>query len=407
MVFGLDTYEKFVKVPGVVEIRYRSDDPEFYAPAVDIFEEQRRGLPDSHGIKDKRSKIQSYFTCLLCDCHLYGVVQLRSHCRGIKHMKNTAQRELEYKREQKKKSQDLKDFVGKETYKNEEKLNMNREGLSNEYMEDGIPEIKNERGGWKKSQKVKEESLNDRRSQRLKTSPERRSPPRRVKLESRDDYNDQVRTHDHSRERWRSRSPRRRRSQSLRRRSSRKPESSRDNKPSRDRHRSQDGDLDKSRHQVKNEVDDDEEGIEEVTRSGNFKNWRTATINIKTRDDEPRSSQSHHYGANEEPTASSMEEDVQRLHNRVAKVVKDSINIFYPGAPEFQANLHKIKDDDAYSKIARELSHKLRAKIKESYKAYHDGDLKGVRVTPDIIAFIEQEVERYFEPIPVIKKRKY
>ena len=41
MVFGLDTYEKFVKVPGVVEIRYKSDDPEFYAPAVDIFEEQR------------------------------------------------------------------------------------------------------------------------------------------------------------------------------------------------------------------------------------------------------------------------------------------------------------------------------------------------------------------------------
>ena len=96
MVFGLDTYEKFVKVPGVVEIRYRSDDPEFYAPAVDLFEEQRRGLPDSHGIKDKRSKIQSYFTCLLCDCDLYGVVPLRAHCRGVKHMRNAAQRELEY-----------------------------------------------------------------------------------------------------------------------------------------------------------------------------------------------------------------------------------------------------------------------------------------------------------------------
>ena len=54
MVFGLDTYEKFVKVPGVVEIRYRSDDPEFYAPAVDLFEEQSRGLPDSHGIKDRQ-----------------------------------------------------------------------------------------------------------------------------------------------------------------------------------------------------------------------------------------------------------------------------------------------------------------------------------------------------------------
>ena len=154
---------------------------------------------------------------------------------------------------------------------------------------------------------------------------------------------------------------------------------------------------------------DDDDGIEEVTRSGNFENWRTATINIKTRDDEqrPSASQSLHYGANEEPVVSSMEEDVKRLHNRVAKIVMENINKFYPGAPEFQPHLHKIENGDAYSRIARELSYELRGKIKESYQAYHDGDLTGVRVTPDNIAFIEQEIERYFEPIPVIKERRY
>lgn len=284
---------------------------------------------------------------------------------------------------------------------------------------------------------------NDIRSQRLKThkSPERSrsSPSRRVKPESRDDYyhhDDRERRNDYNRERRRSRSPRRSRSRSSRRHRSRSPrrsrsrsqrrvkresdyydnsrsrhtsdrarnqESSSDNNPRRDRDRYRDCDR------VKNEVYDDDDGIEEVTRSGNFENWRTATINIKTRDDEQRSSasQSLHYGANEEPAASSMEEDVKRLHNRVAKIVMENINKFYPGAPEFQPHLHKIENGDAYSRIARELSYELRGKIKESYQAYHDGDLTGVRVTPDNIAFIEQEIERYFEPIPVIKERRY
>lgn len=142
-----------------------------------------------------------------------------------------------------------------------------------------------------------------------------------------------------------------------------------------------------------------------MTRSGNFDNWRTATI--KTRDDEQRSSQSLSFGASEESLTSSVEEDVSRLHRRVAKIVMDNINKYYPGADDFQPHLHKIRTPEDYSSIAKELSHELRTKIKESYQAYHDGDLSGVKVTPDNIAFIEQEVERYFEHIPVIRERRY
>ena len=38
--------ENFAQVPGVVELRWRSDDPEFSVPATDLFEEQARGIPE-------------------------------------------------------------------------------------------------------------------------------------------------------------------------------------------------------------------------------------------------------------------------------------------------------------------------------------------------------------------------
>ena len=55
-----------------------------------------------------------------------------------------------------------------------------------------------------------------------------------------------------------------------------------------------------------------------------------------------------------------------------------------------------------YSRTAKMLSHKLRAKIKESFEAYN-GSLEGISLTPDHVAFIVTEVERHFEQIPVIR----
>ena len=39
-------YERFVEMHGIVEIRWISDDPNFYAEPEDLFEKQREGLPD-------------------------------------------------------------------------------------------------------------------------------------------------------------------------------------------------------------------------------------------------------------------------------------------------------------------------------------------------------------------------
>ena len=38
--------ETFVKVPGIIEIRWTSDDPEFFHPSADLFDQQARGIPE-------------------------------------------------------------------------------------------------------------------------------------------------------------------------------------------------------------------------------------------------------------------------------------------------------------------------------------------------------------------------
>ena len=90
--------ERFVEIPGVVEIRWRSDDPEYYKPPEDLFYKQSEGLNDMYGKKDKQTTEQSYFTCNLCECDLKSVVTLRAHCRGLKHVKKSLNKKLEYNR---------------------------------------------------------------------------------------------------------------------------------------------------------------------------------------------------------------------------------------------------------------------------------------------------------------------
>jgi hypothetical protein len=38
--------ERFVEIPGIVEIRWVSDDPDYYVEPTDLFDEQKNGLPD-------------------------------------------------------------------------------------------------------------------------------------------------------------------------------------------------------------------------------------------------------------------------------------------------------------------------------------------------------------------------
>ena len=58
-------------------------------------------------------------------------------------------------------------------------------------------------------------------------------------------------------------------------------------------------------------------------------------------------------GASEGSLTSSVEEDLSRLHRRVAKVVMDNINKYYPRADDFQPHLHKIRTPEDYSKLSR------------------------------------------------------
>ena len=41
--------ERFVQIPGIVEVRWISDDPEYFVPPTDLFEEQKEVLPDWYG----------------------------------------------------------------------------------------------------------------------------------------------------------------------------------------------------------------------------------------------------------------------------------------------------------------------------------------------------------------------
>ena len=53
--------ERFVEIPGLILIMWRSDDPEFYVKPVDLFDEQSNGLPDWYGKKDKKTTEQVGF----------------------------------------------------------------------------------------------------------------------------------------------------------------------------------------------------------------------------------------------------------------------------------------------------------------------------------------------------------
>ena len=48
-------YERFVECPGVIEIRWVSDDPDHHRPSEDMFLCQNNGIPEDYGKKDKKS----------------------------------------------------------------------------------------------------------------------------------------------------------------------------------------------------------------------------------------------------------------------------------------------------------------------------------------------------------------
>ena len=97
--------ERFVEIPGIVDIKWVSDDPDYYVAPIDLFDEQKNGLSDEYGKKDKQTTEQSYFTCNICECDLKSVVTLRAHCKGTQHVKKALQKKKEYRAQVKKEAE--------------------------------------------------------------------------------------------------------------------------------------------------------------------------------------------------------------------------------------------------------------------------------------------------------------
>ena len=91
------------------------------------------------------------------------------------------------------------------------------------------------------------------------------------------------------------------------------------------------------------------------------------------------------------------------MHFRVGQAVMSRMNKYWPGAEEFEG-CQKIRTEEEYSKLAKQLSRDLREKIKESYRLYHHRDsLEGIRFTLDHNEYIKVNVESYFEELPLVR----
>jgi len=96
------SYERFVEISGIIDIKWVSDDPDYYVAPIDLFDEQVKGIPQWYGKKDKATTEQAYFTCNPCDCDLKGVNTLREHCKGKPHIRKALQKKLELNNARKK-----------------------------------------------------------------------------------------------------------------------------------------------------------------------------------------------------------------------------------------------------------------------------------------------------------------
>ena len=91
------------------------------------------------------------------------------------------------------------------------------------------------------------------------------------------------------------------------------------------------------------------------------------------------------------------------MHHRVGHVVMETMNKYWPGAEEFVRGCQKIRTGEDYSRLAKQLSHDLREKIKEGYQLYHRNSFRGIRFTLDHSEFIKINVESFFEKLPLVR----
>jgi len=509
-----DKSERFVEIPGIVEIRWVSDDPDYYVAPIDLFDEQKNGLPDFYGKKDKTTTEQAFFTCNLCECDLKSVVTLRAHCKGTQHIRKALQKKSEWRKNLKREPKmEMKTecfrtlfewldqgtseaVVGLENIteylsgreRDEPYYHCNLEHCRDEQGEAEIMKnhmltarhkqawlekktgsflkhqteisqriaeftkdfrrdfrdmkVVEDRELWIKAKEGKirterrpEFSIKTEKSYKREESSHGRREENRREYEERGELNKFDRRQECKRERYQE-YKRDRSHEYDRERGDRYDRKRRYDEDSEDRRRSDDelrsskyerGQMDRnpvdnwdergwrSNERVKTEFGDFEdarfrdnqvervrrspmrEEVEEVSRSGNFQNWSTATVKVDT--DSSIATTSSRTVSTTNIKEKSVSEEVDRLHRKVANKVMKSLNKYYPGAEEFDPNHHKIGSPDEYTRLAKQFSHQLRRKIKESYEAYNS-TLEGIQLTGDHEQFIRTEVESYFETVP-------
>ena len=340
--------EKFVKVPGIIEIRWTSDDCEYYVVPTDLIEEQGKGLPDTYGKKDKRTTEQAIFWCHLCQCELKSVKTLRLHCRGVQHIRKAMQKEKEFRDKQK---------------------------LGNKSVPSTSPDTKKP----ERHDEQKEELQGRPNSSRM--SNDRSNQRREGDMRDSDSSNRKRGREDSSNVSGRHQTPRMNESRGDNHGNHGHLMPSRKHENSSYSQRKQEyveyEDIPKREDKMKQEYEEKSEDLKDPNPD------------VDTVDKQKKPVQ--------------VEDNIMRLHHTVGGIVKKCIGKYYPRAKEFVPGHDKICDAEEFTRIAKELSHKLRKSIKESYEAYN-GSLEGINLTGDNVFFIRDEVERHFERIPIIQR---
>ena len=130
---------KFVEMEGVMEVRYVSDDIDYFRPPEDMFLFQDRvpHIPDDFCQKNKRTTEQAIFFCLVCNCELKNLRPLKEHINGTKHIRKA----FENKRQVLGLPKEPQNAPRKKEKKTERPRVDLRERLKDRLMVSGIPAI--------------------------------------------------------------------------------------------------------------------------------------------------------------------------------------------------------------------------------------------------------------------------
>ena len=455
-----DKNERFVEIPGIIEIRWVSDDPDYYVAPIDLFDEQSKGLPDYYGKKDKTTTEQAFFTCNICECELKSVVTLRAHCKGTQHIRKALNKKKEYRKSQNsvKKEENANSnternyhfdtlfewldqgtseaVVGIEyvtEFKSGNKNDIpyyhcelsfckdaqgNAESMKNHLLsllhKQAFLEMKT--GSFHKHQAeviqrvaeftkdyqrdfTKMREIVDRRKWSMVRDLDYKSSNERTMVKREREYD-----RDEYEHRGRDIKSEKRFYQDYQSSSRNSLNHYRDlysRNVDVDRQRSLGRESRENDARYPSESRHSDEDVEEIGRNGNFENWKTAQIKVDKDVNRASTSVQNSREISTSSKSSSNADEIDRLHRKVAEKVMKVMNKYYPGADEFDRSLYKIGSPEEYSKLAKQLSHKLRNQIKESYEAYH-GTLDGILLTPDHVQSIKTEVDSYLEQMTTL-----